>query len=62
MPRFLAFVLLLAPCLTVFADLRSDLTSQGISATFPGDSGYAAASKACEFMVFRSLTTAGLTE
>jgi len=62
MLRFLAFVLFLATCITVFADLRSDLTSQGITATLPGDSGYPSASQACELVVFRRLAVTGLTE
>jgi len=62
MLRFLAFVFFLATRLTVFASLRSDLTSKGITATLPGDSGYSSASRACEPSVFRRLTVTGLTE
>jgi len=62
MLRFLAFVFFLATRLTVFADLRSDLTSLGITATLPGDSGYPSASQACELVVFRGLMVTDLTE
>ena len=63
MHRFLAFVFFLATSgLTVFADLKSDLTSQGITATLPGDSDYASASQACELVVFRVLMVTGLTQ
>jgi len=48
--------------LTVFADLRTDLTSQGITATLPGDSDYLSANQACELMAFRGLTMTSLTE
>jgi len=51
MPPFLAFFICLTACLAVSADLQSSLQSQGIAATFPGDSGYASASRACEFIV-----------
>jgi len=48
--------------LTVFTHLRTDLTSQGIAATLPGDSDYPSAGQACEFMAFRGLTMTGPIE
>ena len=42
------FFLVIAFCALAFADLKGNLTSAGVTAVFPGDSGYASASTACE--------------
>ena len=43
--------MVLPTTLSVFADVRSDLTSQGTTATLPGDPDYRSASQTCELVV-----------